>query len=84
VDSENGSALIFSFPLLKAYVETKTVFIDGTFRTVPSLFYQLVTLHVKSFNKVLFLTLHANLKLISSVADDAPIDSSPSTSTPAP
>ena len=53
VECDSGNALIFiSYPLLKAYVEAKVVFIDGTFRSVPTMFYQLVTLHIQSFNKV--------------------------------
>ena len=53
INNEDGSALIFiSYPLLHAFSESNTVFLDGTFRTVPKLFYQLVTLQFLAFNKV--------------------------------
>jgi hypothetical protein len=53
VNGEYGAALIFlSYELLPAFMESKTIFIDGTFRVVPKIFYQLVSIHFLAFNKV--------------------------------
>jgi len=53
VSTESGSALIFvSKPLLPAFSETKHVFVDGTFRTVPTMFHQLLTVHFTAYNEV--------------------------------
>ena len=55
VDSEDGNALIFiSYELMLPFLEAGTIFIDGTFRVVPSIFYQLVTIHFLAFDKVTF------------------------------
>ena len=44
--------MFISTPLLQALADTTELYIDGTIRTVPSLFYQLVTIHARSFNHV--------------------------------
>lgn len=38
--------------LLGALRRTKQIYADGTFKTVPNLFYQLFTLHLKAYKKV--------------------------------
>jgi hypothetical protein len=46
-------ALIFiSRPMMEAFADSKHVFIDGTFQTVPKYFYQLVTIHFASYGNV--------------------------------
>ena len=53
VSTECGSALIFvSKPLLPTFTETKHVFVDNTFLTVPTMFHQLLTAHFTAYNEV--------------------------------
>ena len=55
INVSEGSALVFiSRNLLQVAADSKELFIDGTFRTIPSLFYQLVTIHVTAYSKVTF------------------------------
>jgi hypothetical protein len=52
---DDGKALVFiSNPLMEALSDCGEMFLDGTFRTVPPLFYQLVTIHVTAFAYVCF------------------------------
>ncbi|XP_045033008.1 uncharacterized protein LOC123474674 [Daphnia magna] len=52
-DEVPGVAFVFLFPILLSQLGESTVLhLDGTFRTVPGLFYQLLTVHVGCFNKV--------------------------------
>ena len=55
-----------STPWMQALADCDEMFIDGTFRTVPSLFYQLVTIHVTAFSYVrlqfLVMYIHSNHK----------------------
>ncbi|KAK4024024.1 hypothetical protein OUZ56_009415 [Daphnia magna] len=49
-------ALVFLSPVLLRQLGESTVMqLDGTFRTVPGLFYQLLTIHVGCFNKAFLL-----------------------------
>ncbi|KZS11993.1 Uncharacterized protein APZ42_023181 [Daphnia magna] len=51
-DEVPGVAFVFLFPILLSQLgESTVVHLDGTFRTVPGLFYQLLTVHVGCFNK---------------------------------
>ena len=53
IDCQDGQALIFiSNKLLRECIDTKEMFIDGTFRTVPTMFMQLVTIHLTGFSHV--------------------------------
>lgn len=53
VSTDNGTAFIFlSLTLLPLLRITREIHADGTFKTVPNLFYQLFTLHVKAYGKV--------------------------------
>ncbi|EFX71793.1 hypothetical protein DAPPUDRAFT_326828 [Daphnia pulex] len=52
VSTATGTALIFlSITLLTQLRTTKQIQADGTFKTVPNLFYQLFTLHFKAYKK---------------------------------
>ena len=52
-DDVPGVAFIFlSLVLLGQLGEATVMHLDATFRTVPGLFYQLLTIHVVVFNKV--------------------------------
>ncbi len=58
VSTTTGTAFIFlSVSLLTQLRTTKQIQADGTFKTVPNLFYQLFTLHFKAYKKVTILTL---------------------------
>jgi hypothetical protein len=51
--STGSSALIFiSWALISALRDTTEVHADGTFKTVPAMFYQLFTLHITAYGKV--------------------------------
>lgn len=53
---DDGKALIFvSRQLLEQCLDSKYLFIDGTFRSVPKLFYELVTIHLSAFSHVSWL-----------------------------
>ena len=53
-DPSGGTALIFlSTALLVALRNVKKVHGDATFKTVPALFYQLFTLHLTAYGKVI-------------------------------
>ena len=53
IDCVDGKAFVFvSRQLLEECLQSKELFIDGTFRTVPKLFYQLVTIHMSAFSNV--------------------------------
>ncbi|EFX78657.1 hypothetical protein DAPPUDRAFT_320344 [Daphnia pulex] len=52
VSTATGTAFIFlSITLLTQLRTTKQIQADGTFKTVPNLFYQLFTLHFKAYKK---------------------------------
>lgn len=54
VTSTTGSALVFvSVPLVSYLRHAKEVHADGTFKTVPRFFYQLFTLHMVAYKKVM-------------------------------
>ena len=58
VSTTTGTAFIFlSISLLTQLRTTKQIQADGTFKTVPNLFYQLFTLHFKAYKKITILTL---------------------------
>jgi len=51
--SDDGNALVFiSKHLLQPLAESRDLFIDGTFKTVPTMFYQLVTIHMAAYSHV--------------------------------
>ncbi|KZS10525.1 Uncharacterized protein APZ42_024988 [Daphnia magna] len=54
VSIDTGNAFIFiSLALLPEIRTTREIRLDGTFKTVPNLFYELFTLHVLAYGKVL-------------------------------
>jgi len=75
INSDDGQALVFiSRHLLQALADCKEMYIDGTFRTVPSLFYQLVTVHVRAFANVSVYQLFAKPCLRLSTGTHARLD----------
>ena len=53
VTTETDMVLIFiSRSMIEVFADSKHVFIDGTFQTVPKYFYQLVTIHLASYGNV--------------------------------
>lgn len=56
VSTTTGTAFL-SITLLTQLRTTKQIQADGTFKTVPNLFYQLFTLHFKAYKKVTILVL---------------------------
>ena len=53
VTTETDMALIFiSRSMIEVFADSKHVFIDGTFQTVPKYFYQPVTIHLASYGNV--------------------------------
>ena len=60
--SDDGNALVFINKYrLKPFSELRDILIDGMFRAVPKLFYQLLTIHIEAYSHLSKLKLHVHL-----------------------